>query len=253
MKRALIIRHAAPESLAANYRQVLEKQGFKLEALNVFESAPAYGRFSPPDPAEISLIVVLGGPLSANDDYPALQHERAYLKKAMDQGIPVLGVCLGAQLMARSLGGAVQPTGGYQFGLRRISVTAEGDGDPVFGKIAVPLVPTLHGDCFTIPPGAVKLAEGFMLCRDGSYRRINMAFRHGTSYGFQFEPQLTLEELRVWDRELGDDCKLMGDRFDPGEEAARNLREFARFAPFHEAQMREMLLAFLRNAGLENV
>ena len=122
----------------------------------------------------------------------------------------------------------------------------------MFSKIAVPLVPTLHGDCFTIPSGAVKLAEGFMLCRDGLYRRINMAFRHGNSYAFQFEPQLTLEELRVWDRELGDDYQLMGAEFDPGEEAARHLREFAKFAPRHEAQMREMLLAFLRNAGLEN-
>ena len=253
MKRALVIRHTAPESLAANYRPVLEGQGVQLEPLNVFESAPAYDRFSPPDLAGISMILVLGGSLSANDDYPALQGERAYLKNAMGQGKPVFGVCLGAQLMARALGGAVEPTGGYQFGLRRLSVTAEGDADPVFSRIAVPLVPTLHGDCFTIPPGAVKLAEGFMLCRDGSYRRINMAFRYGTSYGFQFEPQLTLEELRVWDRELGDDYTLMGDRFDPGEEAARNLREFARFAPFHEAQMREMLLAFLRNAALENV
>jgi GMP synthase (glutamine-hydrolysing) len=252
MKRALIIRHAAPESLADNYRTMLEERGFQLEALNVFESAPAYDRFSPPDLAGISLIVVLGGPLSANDDYPALHQERAYLKEAMDQGRPVFGVCLGAQLMARALGGTVQPTGGHQFGLRRISVTAEGDADPVFGKIAIPLVPTLHGDCFTVPPGAVKLAEGFMLCRDGRYRRINMAFRRGTSYGFQFEPQLTLKELQVWDRELRADYTLMGDRFDPDEEAARNLREFARFAPFHEAQMREMMLAFLRNAGLEN-
>jgi GMP synthase (glutamine-hydrolysing) len=250
MKRALIIRHAAPESLAANYRQVLEERRFQLDALNVFESAPAYDRFSPPDPSEISLIVVLGGPLSANDDYPALQQERAYLKEAMGQGKPVLGVCLGAQMMARALGGAVGPTGGYQFGLRRISITAEGDADSVFSRIAVPLVPTLHGDCFTIPPGAVKLAEGFMLCRDGRYRRINMAFRHGNSYAFQFEPQLTLEELRVWDRELGDDYKLMGANFEPGEEAARQLREFARFAPHHEAQMREVLLAFLRNAGV---
>jgi GMP synthase (glutamine-hydrolysing) len=252
MKRALIIRHAAPESLAGNYRPVLEERGYQLEALNVFESAPAFDRFSPPDLAGISLILVLGGPLSANDDYPALHRERAYLKDAMDRGKPVFGVCLGAQMMAKALGGEVQPTGGYQFGLRRISVTAEGDADPVFSEIAVPLVPTLHGDCFTIPPGAIKLAEGFMLCRDGRYRRINMAFRYGNSYAFQFEPQLTLEELRVWDRELGDDYKLMGAGFDHGEEAARNLREFAKFAPYHEEQMRELLLAFLRNAGLES-
>ena len=77
-----------------------------------------------------------------------------------------------------------------------------------------------------------------------------MAFRYGRSYAFQFEPQLTLEEFRVWDRELRGDYRFMGRRFDPEEEAAANLREFTAFAPFHEKQMRRLLLAFLANAGL---
>jgi GMP synthase (glutamine-hydrolysing) len=153
-------------------------------------------------------------------------------------------------MMAKALGGTVEPTGGYQFGLRKIYVTSEGDADPVFSKIAVPLVPTLHGECFSVPPGAARLAEGFILCRDGRYRRINMAFRYGNSYGFQFEPQLTLEELKVWNQELADDYQLMGSQFDPAEEAARNLREFSKYAPYYEAQMREMLIAFLKNAEL---
>ena len=122
--------------------------------------------------------------------------------------------------------------------------------DPVFGRIRAPLVPTLHGECFSVPPGGVALAEGDILLRNGGFRRINMAYRIGKSYGFQFEPQLTLEELKVWDRELYDDYLLMGDRFDPQEEAARNLREFAKFAPVHETQMAELLRAFLANAGL---
>jgi GMP synthase (glutamine-hydrolysing) len=251
MKRALIIRHAAPETLARNYTSVLKQHGFSLEHLNVFESAPGYASFSPPPLDDLDLIVVLGGPLSANDDYPALQQEQAYLEGAISQGKPVFAVCLGAQLMAKALGGAVQPTGGYQFGLRKIYITPEGDADPVFGKISIPLVPTLHGECFSIPPGATKLAEGFMLCRDGQYRRINMAFRYGSSYGFQFEPQLTLAELQVWDRELAGDYALMGDHFDPAAEATRNLQEFAKYAPYYEAQMREMLVAFLHNARVD--
>ena len=72
-----------------------------------------------------------------------------------------------------------------------------------------------------------------------------MAFRYGPSYGFQFEPQLTLDELRVWNHELAGDYALMGDRFDPAEESARNLREFTAFAPHHEAQMARMLRALL--------
>jgi GMP synthase (glutamine-hydrolysing) len=250
MKRALIIRHAASETLASNYTNVLKHHGFSLEPLDIFQAAPDYARFFPPALDNFDLLVVLGGPLSANDDYPALHDEQDYLKEALSQGKPVLGVCLGAQLMVRALGGTVGPTGGYQFGLRQIYITPQGDADPVFGKIAIPLVPTLHGECFSIPPGATKLAEGFMLCRDGRYQRINMAFRYGSSYGFQFEPQLTLEELRIWDRELSGDYAFMGGHFDPAAEAARNLREFSKYAPYHESQMRDVLVAFLHNAGI---
>ena len=250
MRRALIIRHAAPETLGGNYTAVLEGAGFSLDFVNVFESARHYDRFSAPDLSEISLVIALGGPMSANDDFPALNRERAYLRAAVGQGIPVFAVCLGAQLLATALGGTVEPTGGYQFGLRKILVTAEGDADPVFGQIRAPLVPTLHGECFSMPAGATKLAEGYLLRRDGTYRKINMAYRIGNSYGFQFEPQLTLDELKIWNRELFDDYKLMGDRFDPAEEAARHLREFSKYAPLYEAQMGDMLRAFLANAGL---
>ena len=250
MKRALIIRHAEPETLAANFSGVLEQHGFHLEPLNVFDSAPAFARFAPLPLEEVDLIVVLGGPQSANDDFPAIHQEREYLREAMALGTPVFGICLGAQIMATALGGTVEPTGGYQFGLRKLDVTAAGDADPVFGKLTIPLAPTLHGECFSIPQGATRLAEAFMLCRDGSYRKINMAFRYGNSYGFQFEPQLTLEELQVWNRELSGDYTLMGGRFDPNEEAARHLREFARYEPYYRAQTRNLLAAFLHNAGL---
>lgn len=250
MKQALIIRHAVPETLAANFTAVLERHGIQLEPRNVFASAPAFDRFDPPPLAHIDLIIALGGPMSANDDYPAIHHEREYLRQAMDMQKPVFGICLGAQIMTTALGGTVEPTGGYQFGLRKLDVTAAGDADPVFKNLTIPLVPTLHGECFSIPKGATRLAAGYMLRRDGTYRKLNMAFRYGNAYGFQFEPQLTLEELQVWNRELSADYQLMGDRFDPAEEAARNLREFARYEPHYCAQMRKLLTAFLRNAGL---
>ena len=249
-KRALIIRHAEPETLAANYTSALVERGFELRALNVFEGAPGFEDFDAPPLDEVDLIIVLGGPQSANDCYPALREERRLMTDAMASGVPVFGVCLGAQLMARVLGGEVAPTGGYEFGLRKIWVTEEGSSDPVFGKLRVPLVPTLHGECFTVPTGAVELAFGYMLCRDGTFRRQSLAFRYGASYAFQFEPQLTLDELRVWNRELADDYEKMGPLFDPSFEAGAHLREFAAYSPIYEAQSREMLVAFLDNAGL---
>ena len=250
MKRALIIRHHEAETLGSNFREILERFGFDLIPCNIFESAPAYDRFEPPPASGVDLIMAFGGPMSVNDNLPALHAERQYLAEAMTSGTPVFGVCLGAQMMATALGGVVEPSGGYQFGLRKIHVTAEGDADPVFGEISTPIVPTLHGECFTIPDGAVKLAEGDMLLRDGGFRRINMAFRYGHSYAFQFEPQLTYDELKVWDRVFSGDYDLMGDRFNSSEESARNLREFARFYPEHKRQMTRLLEAFLSNAAL---
>ena len=250
-KRAVIIQHHPVETLGGNFTGVLRDAGFALTTVPVFEGAPDFTAFNAPDLSETDLIVSLGGPMSANDNYPALIQEMAYLREAATGNLgsvpptPVVGICLGAQLLSRALGGAVAPTGGYQFGLRKIDITAAGDTDPVFSEIKIPLVPTLHGEQFTVPLDATLLAQGAMLRRDGGYVRFPMAFRYGSSYGFQFEPQLTLDELRVWNRELASDYTLMGDRFEPAQESARNLREFQAFAPHHEAQMARMLRALL--------
>ncbi|MDE2785213.1 MAG: type 1 glutamine amidotransferase [Chloroflexota bacterium] len=254
-RRAVVIQHHPVETLGSNFAGILCDAGFELTTVPVHKGAPDFAEFDAPDISDVDLIVALGGPMSANDNFPALIQEMQYLRVAATGDVgnceptPVVGVCLGAQLLSRALGGTVAPTGGYQFGLRKIDITEAGRTDPAFGEINIPLVPTLHGEQFTVPPGSTLLAEGTMLRRDGGYVRFPMAFRYGISYGFQFEPQLTLEELRVWNRELAGDYELMGERFDPIEEAARNLREFTAFAPHHEAQMGRMLLALLAQAG----
>ena len=249
-KRALIIRHNEHETLGENYTSVLAERGFEIHALNVFEGAPDFTDFNPPPFDEFNFIIALGGALSANDDFPAIHAELDLFADAMAANVPVFGVCLGAQIMARALDGVVEPTGGYEFGLRKIWTTEAGSRDPVFSKLRVALVPTLHGEHFTVPDRATELGFGYMLCRDGTFKRQSLAFRHGNSYAFQFEPQLTLNELQVWNRELADDYKLMGPLFDPTFEAETNLREFTTYSPIYEAQSRELLIAFLKNAGL---
>ena len=222
MKTSVVIQHHRFETLGANFGSILRECGYEIATVPVFDGEPEFAEFDAPDLDGADLIIALGGPMSANDGYPALRREMGFLRRAADSGKPVLGICLGAQLLSRALGGVVEPTGGYQFGLRKLWVSEEGHADLAFSNIVIPLVPTLHGECFSIPLGATRLAEGFMLRIDGRYRRINMAFRYRNAYGFQFEPQLTLEELRVWNRELAGDYDLMGAEFDPKVEAQRN-------------------------------
>ena len=245
---AIVIQHHLYETLGANFASVLSAAGFRIHTVPVYSGAPEFRTFDAPPPGDSDIIVSLGGPMSANDGLRALEIEMGYLRHAAESGIRVLGVCLGAQLLARSLGGVVERTGGYQFGLRKIWVSERGHSDPAFSNITTPLVPTLHGECFTTPPGATRLAEGFMLRRDGTYRRFDMAFRYRNAYGLQFEPQLTTDELRIWNRELVSDYDLMGADFNPAEEAARNLREFDRYYPVHRQQMAAFLVEILRES-----
>ncbi len=249
-KHALIIRHNQHETLGKNYTTVLQDHDFDLIPMNIFESEPDFANFEPPSLSDIDLIVALGGAFSANDPLPAIQAERHFFAEAITANVPIFGVCLGAQILARALGAEVEPTGGYEFGLRKIWITEQGSSDPVFSKLHVPLVPTLHGEHFSVPDGATELAFGYMLCRDGTFKRQSMAFRYRNSYAFQFEPQLTLDELRIWNQELAADYELMGPLFDSKLEAETNLREFSTYSPIYEAQSREMLIAFLKNARL---
>ena len=172
-KLALIIRHAEPETLAENYTSALLERGFDLRPLNVFESAPEFqDRFDPPALEEVDLIIALGGPQSANDCYPALRlraslpRRRDGLRRAGNGSVPGCSTHGQAHLAEKS-----DRPAATEFGLRKMWVTRDGSRDPVFGKLRVPLVPTLHGESFTVPAGATELAFGYMLCRDGKFRR----------------------------------------------------------------------------------
>ena len=186
--KAIVIQHHRFETLGANFADILADGGFEVATVPVFEGAPDFAAFNAPEAGAGDAVIALGGPMSANDGLPALEREMEYLRDAAERGVAILGICLGAQLLAKSLGGVVEPTGGYQFGLRKLWVSEDGHADAAFGNIKIPLVPTLHGEKFTTPRGATRLAEGFMLRRDGRYLRFDMAFRYNNAYGVQFEP-----------------------------------------------------------------
>jgi GMP synthase-like glutamine amidotransferase len=142
---------------------------------------------SVPDVEELSGLVVMGGPMGVGDTdaHPHLSAEIDLLAGAVDADVPVLGVCLGAQLLAHALGADVLPGAASEVGIGSVSLTAAGERDEVLGP-AGHMLPVLHwhDDTFTLPPGADLLAS--------SDRCVNQAFRAGRAYGLQFHIELDL-------------------------------------------------------------
>ena len=142
--------------------------------------------------ADTAGLVVMGGPMGVHDDVGWLADERALLRGAIEAGLPVLGVCLGAQQLAAALGASVTPGPAPEYGIGEVHLTTDAIGDPVFGPAPTPL-PCVHwhGDTFTLPEGAVRLA--------GNDAYENQAFRIGArAYGLQFHVEVTASLVAHW-------------------------------------------------------
>lgn len=144
-------------------------------------------------PAHESLAgaVVMGGPMNVDDTarHPALADEVAWVERALAGGLPLLGVCLGSQLIARALGAPVSPGPRPEIGWLPIEVTAP--DDPVLGPLG-PAATVLHwhGDAFPVPPGAVALARSELTgCQ---------AFRHGPAWGLLFHAEADAGLVERW-------------------------------------------------------
>lgn len=139
-------------------------------------------------------LVVMGGPFGAyeEDSYPFLAKECSLLAAAVRRGSPVLGVCLGAQLLTKALGGKVFPGHGAEIGYGPIGLTHAGLQDPLFADLGN-VLPAFHwhGDTFTLPEDAVLLASSQMYTQQ--------AFRFGRrAYGLQFHVEPDADTWAAW-------------------------------------------------------
>ena len=175
----LVLQHLHCEPPAA-YEEELIARGIPFDRVLLDSSTRL------PDWRRYAGIVVMGGPMGAYDDalYPWLEPEKQLIAQAVRAGKPYWGVCLGAQLLAASLGAAVSAGPRPELGVMPVELTAAAAEDPVFAG-APRTFPTLqwHGDTYQLPDGAVQLA------RSQLYEQ--QAFVLGSAYALQFHLEVT--------------------------------------------------------------
>ena len=173
--RAVCLQHVPFEGPGA-FANALAKRGVGID----YSLVPKDGL--PTDRGD--LLIVMGGPMSVNDPDPWIAEETAFIRSALLANTPVIGVCLGSQLMAKALGAPIRSGKALEIGMTPVRLTEAGRTDPVFA--ACPEVFDVfewHGEVFDLPDGCVPLA--------GSDIAPLQAFRYGTrAYGLLFHVEM---------------------------------------------------------------
>lgn len=159
------------------------------------KSTRLYRGETPPDVDAFDALIVMGGPMNIYefDAHPWLHTEQALIRTALAQGRRVLGVCLGAQLIADALGGAVTRNAETEIGWFPVTRTAVGRFHPLFADLPDSFIAFhWHGDTYALPPGAVRLAES-AACPQQAF-----AWDNGRVLGLQFHLEVTREQMREW-------------------------------------------------------
>ena len=188
MKKLLVLQHVAHE-LLGTLNPLLKRAGFRIRYVN-FARHPDAG----PSLDGYDGLIVLGGPMSVNDAnrLSHLTTELKLIEEAMRRDIPVLGICLGAQLIANTLGAAVYRNPEKEIGWYDVSPTDHASSDPLLMELQkTEKIFQWHGETFDIPKSTNHLAFS-PLCP-------NQAFRYGTKvYGFQFHLEVDEPMIHRW-------------------------------------------------------
>jgi len=188
MRKILVLQHVAYEILGT-LNPLLKKEGFRIKYLN-FDRYPDLTASM----EGYNGLIVLGGPMGVGDtdQHPHLFHECQLIEQALKASKPVLGICLGAQLLAHVLGAPVKRNPETEIGWKKISTTQTGESDEVIGHLGKSTQTfQWHHDTFDIPSSSTILATGDT-CQ-------NQAFREGKRvYGLQFHLEVDRAMIDRW-------------------------------------------------------
>ena len=185
MKPVAIFRHAPTEG-PGYFATVLDRHHVPWCVIKVDA-----GEAVPADPRAFSGLALMGGPMSVNDDLPWIAPVLQLIRSGVDADVPVLGHCLGGQLMSAALGGAVSRNPVKEIGWGEVVVTGRPLAQQWFGHAAQSFVAFhWHGETFTIPPGAERVLTN-RHCED-------QAFVLGKHLGMQCHIEMTAEMIDTW-------------------------------------------------------
>lgn len=223
MTTVLWLQHVAHESLGT-IEPALTEAGLAPRAVELFRRVPETLPWE-----EAAGLIVMGGPMNVDqtEQFPFLAPERTWIRQAIDRQLPVLGICLGSQLIARALGASVTANPVKEIGWYPLELLPAAAEDGLLAGCPPRLsVFQWHGDTFDLPDGAVALARS-PLCE-------NQAFRFGDRvYAFQFHLEVTAEIIDAW-------LDVPENRRELGGLAAIDPAEIRRLVPDHLPRMREV-------------
>jgi len=195
----LILQHVRPEP-PGTIAGALDDRGVSHRTVKIFRDDPV------PDTLDADGLVVMGGPMGVGDvdDRPHLSREIDLVEQALDDDRPVLGVCLGSQLLAHALGAEVRPGPRKEIGWGEVTLPDAAADDPLFRDVDAPFTAFhWHGDVFEVPEGAVPLAR--------TEQTKHQAFRYGdTAYGLLFHLEVTPKTVAWMTTAFQDELKEEG-------------------------------------------
>ena len=180
MSDVLVVQNTRIES-SGYLGELLSRDGFDITSINAKHEIIPNKKFS--------LVVILGAPESANDDLPYLRAEQQLIKNSVEKNIPVLGICLGSQLIAKTFGAKIYSGPKKEIGFYNdLKISSD---STFFSGFQNPFtVFHWHGDTFDLPQGALRLAS--------SEHYPNQAFQYKSAIGLQFHLEVNEEMVNLW-------------------------------------------------------